>query len=94
MRSVIAAPIMLLVYLRFRSRESWWLCVLLSLAVLALLYGVFQIALGVELFEGLATPQIKDVTPNKNMLTIKVRFLPNRSANVPVAIRTVVQAIV
>jgi hypothetical protein len=57
---VIAAPIMLLVYLRFRSRESWWLSLLLSLAVLGLLYGVFQIALGVPLFEGLATPQIKD----------------------------------
>jgi hypothetical protein len=57
---VIAAPIMLFVYLRFRSRESWWLSLLLSLAVLALLYGVFQIALGVSLFEGLATPPIKD----------------------------------
>jgi hypothetical protein len=57
---VIAAPIMLFVYLRFRSRESWWLSLLLSLAILALLYGVFQIALGVSLFEGLATPLIKD----------------------------------
>ena len=57
---VIAAPVMLFVYLRFRSRESWWLSLLLSLGVLALLYGVFQIALGVPLFEGLATPQIKD----------------------------------
>ena len=57
---VLAAPIMLFVYLRFRSRESWWLCLLLSLAVLGLLYGVFQIALGVPLFEGLATPWIKD----------------------------------
>ena len=57
---VIAAPIMLFVYLRFRSRESWWLSLLLSLAVMGLLYGVFQIALGVPLFEGLATPLIKD----------------------------------
>jgi hypothetical protein len=57
---VMAAPVMLFVYLRFRSRESWWLCLLLSLAVLALLYGVFQTALGVPLFEGLATPRIKD----------------------------------
>jgi hypothetical protein len=57
---VMAAPVMLFVYLRFRSRESWWLCLLLSLAVLVLLYGVFQTALGVPLFEGLATPRIRD----------------------------------
>lgn len=57
---VIAAPIMLFVYLRWRSRESWWLCVTLSLSVLALLYGVFQMALGVQLFEGLLTPRIQD----------------------------------
>jgi hypothetical protein len=57
---VLAAPVILFVYLRFRSRESWWLCLLLSLGVLALLYGVFQTALGVPLFEGLATPRIKD----------------------------------
>jgi uncharacterized integral membrane protein len=57
---VLAAPVMLFVYLRFRSRESWWLSALLSLAVLGLLYGVFQTALGVPLFEGLATPWIKD----------------------------------
>jgi uncharacterized membrane protein YadS len=61
---VPAAPVMLFVYLRFRSRESWWLCLLLSLAVLGLLYGVFQTALGVPLFEGLATPRIKEwLTP-------------------------------
>jgi Tripartite tricarboxylate transporter TctB family len=57
---VLAAPVMLLVYLKFRSRESWWLSLLLSLAVLGLLYGVFQVALGVPLFEGLATPRIKE----------------------------------
>ncbi|HEY4444817.1 MAG TPA: tripartite tricarboxylate transporter TctB family protein [Steroidobacteraceae bacterium] len=57
---VLAAPVMLFVYLRFRSRESWWLSALLSLAVLGLLYGVFQTALGVPLFEGLATPRIRD----------------------------------
>jgi Tripartite tricarboxylate transporter TctB family len=61
---VPAAPVMLFVYLRFRSRESWWLCLLLSLAVLGLLYGVFQTALGVPLFEGLVTPRIKEwLTP-------------------------------
>jgi Tripartite tricarboxylate transporter TctB family len=57
---VIAAPFVLCVYLRWRSREPWWLCVTLSLSVLALLYGVFQIALGVPLFEGLLTPLIED----------------------------------
>jgi Tripartite tricarboxylate transporter TctB family len=57
---VIAAPVMLFAYLRLRSREPWWLCVTLSLSVLALLYGLFAMALGVPLFEGLATPQIED----------------------------------
>jgi len=57
---VLAAPVMLFAYLRFRSRESWWLSLLLPLAVLAMLYGVFQLALGVPLFEGLVTPLITD----------------------------------
>jgi hypothetical protein len=57
---VLAAPVMLFAYLKFRSRESWWLSLLLSLAVLGLLYGVFQTALGVPLFDGLVTPLIKD----------------------------------
>ena len=57
---VIAAPVMLFAYLYFRSRESWWLSLLLPLLVLALLYGLFQLALGVPLFEGLVTPLIQD----------------------------------
>lgn len=57
---VLAAPVMLFAYLRFRSHEPWWLSLLLPLAVLALLYGLFQLALGVPLFEGLVTPLIKD----------------------------------
>ena len=57
---VMAAPVMLFIYLRFRSRESWWLSLLLSAAVLALLYGVFQIVLGVPLFDGLVTPLIEN----------------------------------
>ena len=57
---VLAAPIMLLVYLRVRSREPWWLCLLLAAGVLAVLYGLFEVALGVPLFEGLVTPLIKD----------------------------------
>jgi Tripartite tricarboxylate transporter TctB family len=56
----LAAPVMLFAYLRFRSRESWWLSLLLPLLVEALLYGVFQLALGVPLFEGLLTPLIQD----------------------------------
>ena len=55
---VAAAPVMLFVYLRFRSRESWWLSLLLSAGVLTLLYGVFQIGLGVPLFDGLVTRRI------------------------------------
>ena len=57
---VIAAPVMLFAYLRWRSRESWRLSALLSLAVFAILYGLFETALGVSLFEGLATPVIED----------------------------------
>jgi hypothetical protein len=57
---VIAAPVMLFIYLRFRSRETWWLSLILSAVVLGLLYGMFQKALGVTLFEGLVTPLITD----------------------------------
>jgi hypothetical protein len=57
---VIAAPVMLFAYLRWRSAESWWLSLLLPAAVLAILYGLFETALGVALFEGLATPAIED----------------------------------
>jgi tetrahydromethanopterin S-methyltransferase subunit E len=57
---VIAAPVMLLAYLRWRSRESWWLSLVLSAAVFGILYGLFETALGVPLFEGLVTPSIED----------------------------------
>jgi hypothetical protein len=57
---VLAAPVMLFAYLRWRSAESWWLCLLLPAVVLAILYGLFEIALGVQLFEGLATPPIEE----------------------------------
>lgn len=57
---VIAAPIMLFAYLRWRSAESWWLCLVLPAVVLAILYGLFETALGVQLFEGLLTPMIED----------------------------------
>ena len=55
---VVAAPVVLFAYLCFRSRESWWLSGLLSLAVVAFLYGVFQVGMGVPLFEGLLTGRI------------------------------------
>jgi tetrahydromethanopterin S-methyltransferase subunit E len=57
---IIAAPLMLFAYLRWRSRESWWLCLLLSAAVFGILYGLFETVLGVPLFEGLLTPMIED----------------------------------
>jgi tetrahydromethanopterin S-methyltransferase subunit E len=57
---VIAAPIMLFAYLRWRSRESWWLSLVLAAAVFGILYGLFETALGVPLFEGLVTPAIED----------------------------------
>ena len=52
---VVAAPVVLFAYLFFRSRESWWLSLLLSLSVVGFLYGVFQVGMGVPLFEGLLT---------------------------------------
>lgn len=55
---IAAAPVLLFAYLYFRSRESWWLSLLLSLSVVLLLYGVFQVGIGVPLFEGLLTPRI------------------------------------
>jgi putative tricarboxylic transport membrane protein len=55
---IVAAPVMLFAYLYFRSREPWWLSLLLSLSVVAFLYGVFQVAMGVPLFEGLLTARI------------------------------------
>jgi uncharacterized integral membrane protein len=57
---VIAAPAMLFAYLRWRSGEPWWLCLLLAVAVLAILYGLFETVLGVPLFEGLVTPLVQD----------------------------------
>jgi hypothetical protein len=57
---VLAAPVMLFAYLRWWSRESWWMCLLLTAAVFGVLYGLFETALGVPLFEGLVTPLIED----------------------------------
>jgi hypothetical protein len=57
---VLAAPVMLFAYLRWRSRESWWLSLVLTAAVFGILYGLFETALGVPLFEGLVTPMIED----------------------------------
>ena len=55
---VVAAPVVLFAYLYFRSRESWWLSLLLSLSVVGFLYGVFQVGMGVPLFDGLLTARI------------------------------------
>lgn len=65
----VAAPVLLFAYLYFRSHESWWLSLLLSVSVVALLYGVFQIGIGVPLFEGLLMPRIERTL----MLTAQTR---------------------
>ncbi len=57
---LFAAPPMLFLYLKLRSRESLWISLGLSGGVLALLYGLFHVVLSVELWEGLWTPTIMD----------------------------------
>ena len=57
---LIGGPLILLAYLKLRSRESWRLSLALSAGVLAVLYGLFVVALGVPLFEGLVTPVVTD----------------------------------
>jgi hypothetical protein len=56
---MIAAPVMLFIYLKFRSRESWVLTISLTVLVIAVLYG-FETFLGVDVFQGLITPSIQD----------------------------------
>lgn len=50
---LFAAPVMVLLYLRLRGRESWRMSLSVAAAVFAMLYFVFGMALGVELFDGL-----------------------------------------
>ena len=57
---MVAAPPMLFIYLKFRSRESLWMSLVIPAAVLGLLYGLFHVVLSVELWEGLWTPSIMD----------------------------------
>lgn len=57
---VVAVPVILFAYLYFRSHLSSWLSALLSISVVALLYVVFQVGIGVPLFEGLVTARIDD----------------------------------
>jgi hypothetical protein len=53
---MLAAPIVLYAYLRFNAKEPRWVAALIAAGGLALIYGVFEYALQVELFEGLLTP--------------------------------------
>jgi hypothetical protein len=53
---MLAAPIVLYSYLRFNAKESHWLSALIAVGGLALIWGVFEYTLGVDLFEGLLTP--------------------------------------
>ena len=53
---LVAAPILLFSYLRFRAKAPYWLAGLIAAGGLALIYGVFQYTLQVELFEGFLTP--------------------------------------
>jgi hypothetical protein len=53
---LVAAPFVLFAYLRFKAKAPYWLCGLIALGGLALVYGVFEYTLQVTLFEGLLTP--------------------------------------
>jgi hypothetical protein len=53
---MLAAPLTLYSYLRFNAKESRWLSAVIAAGGLALIYGVFEYTLQVELFEGLLTP--------------------------------------
>jgi len=58
---ILAAPPMVLIYLRFRAREGWGISLVLAVGVFAVMYGLFQGMLGVDLFEGLLPPLITDL---------------------------------
>jgi hypothetical protein len=53
---LVAAPLVLYAYLRFKAKAARWLAVVIALAGLALIYGVFDYTLGVTLWEGFLTP--------------------------------------
>jgi hypothetical protein len=57
---MLAAPIVLYAYLRFDAKEPRWLSALIALGGLALIYGVFEYTLQVDLFDGLLTPIVTD----------------------------------
>ena len=57
---MVAAPILLYAYLRFDAKEPHWLAGLIAIGGLALIYGVFEYTLQVDLFDGLLTPLVAD----------------------------------
>jgi hypothetical protein len=57
---LIAVPLMLYLYLRFDSHESQWLSLTIALAGVAVIYGVFDQLLAVQLWDGFLPPMITD----------------------------------
>ena len=45
-------PLFLVTYLRLRSREPWTVAVGMALGVWAILFGVLNLALGIEMHDG------------------------------------------
>jgi len=43
-----AVPIFLFLFLKFQGKHSWWVSILTSAAVLAFIYGMFEMVLSVE----------------------------------------------
>jgi hypothetical protein len=57
---LIAVPLMLYLYLRFDSRETQWLSLTIALAGVAVIYGIFDQLLAVQLWDGFLPPIIMD----------------------------------
>ncbi len=49
-------PLFLVTYLRLRSREPWTVAVGMALGVWAILFGVLNVALGIQMHDGLLVP--------------------------------------
>ena len=54
---VIAIPLFLILYMKMH-RSSWVSIIIVTVVVSALIYGVFELALGIELYRGIIFPEL------------------------------------